>query len=81
VNIYVGNISPKISASQLRKAFAMYGKVDKVSLENRPREDSAFAFCFVEMPFENQASRAIRQLDGKMLGGNALTVKESGVSV
>jgi hypothetical protein len=33
------------------------------------------------MPFENQASRAIRQLDGKMLGGNALTVKESGVSV
>lgn len=59
----------------------MYGKVDKVSLENRPRENDAFTFCFVEMPFENQASRAIRQLDGKMLGGNALTVKESKVSV
>jgi RNA recognition motif-containing protein len=59
----------------------MYGKVDRVSLENRPRENDAFVFCFVEMPFENQASRAIKQLDGKKLGGNALTVKESKVSV
>ena len=81
MNIYVGNISPKISASQLRTAFEMYGKVDKVSLENRPRENDAFTFCFVEMPFENQASLAIKQLDGRKLGGNALTVKESGVSV
>ena len=81
MNIYVGNISSRISASQLRTAFEMYGKVDKVSLENKPRENDVYAFCFVVMPFENQASRAITQLDGKMLGGNALTVKESGVSV
>lgn len=81
MNIYVGNLSPKISPSQLRKAFEMYGKVDRVSLESRPRESDVYAFCFVVMPFENQASRAIKQLDGKMLGGNALTVKESGVSV
>jgi RNA recognition motif-containing protein len=81
VKIYVGNISPKISASQLRTAFEMYGKVDKVSLENKPRENDVYAFCFVEMPFENQASLAIKQLDGRKLGGNALTVKESGVSV
>ena len=80
MNIYVGNISSKISASQLRTAFEMYGKVDKVSLENRPSENDAFTFCFVVMPFENQASRAIKQLDGKKLGGNTLTVKESGVS-
>ena len=81
MNIYVGNISPKISASQLRTAFEMYGKVDKVSFGHRPRDTGAFTFCFVAMPFENQASRAIKQLDGKKLGGSALTVKESGVSV
>jgi len=81
MNIYVGNLSPKTSASQLRKAFEMYGKVDTVSLDNRPRDDDVYAFCFVAMPFENQASRAIKQMDGKKLGGNDLTVKESGVSV
>jgi RNA recognition motif-containing protein len=81
MNIYVGNLSPKISALKLRKAFEMYGKVDKVSLDNGPRDDEAHGFCFVEMPFEKQASRAIKQLNGKMVGGCVLTVKESGVSV
>jgi RNA recognition motif-containing protein len=81
VNVYVGNLSPKTSESQLRKAFEMYGKVDKVSLDNRPRDDDAYSFCFVEMPFDKQASRAIRTLNGKKLGGYALTIKESGVSV
>ncbi|MDH3892418.1 MAG: RNA-binding protein [candidate division Zixibacteria bacterium] len=81
MNIYVGNLSPKTSDQQLRKAFEMYGKVDKVSLDSKPRNDDAYGFCFVEMPFENQASRAIKQLHGKMMGGASLTVKESGVSI
>ena len=80
MNIYVGNLSPKTSELQVRKAFEMYGKVDKISLESKPRDDDAYGFCFVEMPFENQASRAIKQLHGKMLGGCTLTIKESGVS-
>ena len=80
MNIYVGNLSPKTSELQVRKAFEMYGKVDKISLDSEPRDDDAYGFCFVEMPFESQASRAIKQLHGKMLGGASLTVKESGVS-
>ena len=81
MNIYVGNISPKISASQLRREFEIYGRVDKVSLDKRPRSDKAYSFCFVVMPLENQASRAIKQLNGKMLGGYSLAVKESAVIV
>ena len=81
MNIYVGNLSPRTTESQLRKAFEMYGKVDSVSLDSRHRDDDAYGFCFVAMPFDNQASRAIKQLNGKQLGGCALTVKESGVSV
>jgi len=80
VNIYVGNLSPKTPEWQLRKAFEIYGKVDKITLDSKPREDDAYVFCFVEMPFDNQASRAIRELHGKMLGGSSLTVKESGVT-
>lgn len=79
MNIYVGNVSPKTTEWQLRKAFEMYGKVDKISIDEKPRDGDAFSFCFVEMPFDNQASRAITELDGKALDGSVMTVKESGV--
>ena len=81
MNIYVGNLSPKTSEWQLRKAFEMYGKVDKISVDEKPRDDDAYGFCFVEMPLDNQASRAIREPNGKELGGYALSIKESGVSI
>jgi len=80
VNIYVGNLSPKTSEWQLRKAFARYGKVGKISMNEPPCDGGAYSFCFIEMPFDNQASVAIRKLNGEKLGGSALTVKESGVS-
>ena len=80
MNIYVGNLSPGTSEGQLRKAFEMYGKVGKVTVHDRSLDRDAYSFCFVEMPFDNQASRAIKELHGKMLGGYPLTIKESGVS-
>jgi RNA recognition motif-containing protein len=81
MNIYVGNLSPKTSEWQLRQAFDRYGKVGTISIDEQPRDGNAYGFCFVEMPFDNQASMAIRELDGKKLGGYALTIRESGVSV
>jgi RNA recognition motif-containing protein len=81
VNIYVGNLSPKTSEWQLRKAFARYGKVGKIAMDEQPRDGDAYSFCFVEMPFDNQASVAIRELNGEKLGGYALTIKESGVGI
>ncbi len=58
----------------------MYGKVDKISLDSGPSDGDARGFCFVEMPFDNQASMAIRKLNGEKLGGYVLTIKENGVS-
>ncbi len=81
MNMYVGNLSPKTSERQLRKAFVRYGKVGKISMDRHLRDGDAYSFCFVEMPFDNQASVAIRELNGKKLGGFVLTIKESGVSV
>jgi len=80
VNIYVGNLSPGTSEHKLRKAFEMYGKVGKVTIDDRLPDRDSIGFCFVEMPFESQALRAIRELDGKILNGNSLVIKESGVS-
>lgn len=81
MNIYAGNLSPGTTRSQLRKAFERFGKVDAVSLSERPSEVASYGFCFVEMPFEEQASRAIGELDGSMLDGYKLSIRESGMGV
>ena len=77
MNLYVGNLSPKTSEYLLRKMFELYGKVDTISMNEKPLNDTEYRFCFVNMPFENQASYAIKGLDGKKLNGNVLSIKES----
>jgi RNA recognition motif-containing protein len=81
MNLYVGNVSPQTSELELRKAFAPFGDVGSISMDEHPPDSKAYNFCFVEMPFDNQAALAIRGLDGASLGGYTLTVRESGVSV
>lgn len=81
MNIYVGNLPPKSSEWQLRKLFDRYGKVGKISWEKQTDIPQLFKFCFVEMPFENQAVMAIKKLNGSLLSDCILEVKESGMSI
>jgi len=80
MNIYVGNLSPGTTERKLRTTFEMYGKVGKVTIDGQTPADEAFGFCFVEMPFDGQALRAIRELHGTMLSGKSLVIRESGIS-
>jgi len=81
VNIYVGNLSPKILKWHLRRMFRRYGAVGDISMEKRQSDGNPYNFCFLEMPIGDQASHAIRELNGKKLDGYLMTVKESGVSI
>ncbi|MHC4750671.1 MAG: RNA-binding protein [Planctomycetota bacterium] len=81
MNIYVGNLSPKTFKWQLRRMFRRYGAVGNISMHKRPSEGNPYNFCFVEMPIDDQAFHAIKELYGKKLGGYLLTIKESGVSI
>jgi RNA recognition motif-containing protein len=81
MKIYVGNLSPDTTEFQLRKAFERYGKVDLISMNGQPHKDSIYSFCFVNMPFVNQASQAIKKLNGKKLSGYILNIKESSFNI
>ena len=81
MNLYVGNISLKTSEYLLRKVFERYGKVDKISMNEKSIDEKDYRFCFVSMPFENQASYAIKMLNGKKINGNVLSIMESALSV
>ena len=81
MKLYVGNLSSKSSEYLVRKMFERYGKVDKISINDKPDKNTDYRFCFVSMPFDNQASYAIKALDGKKVNGNVLSIKESALSV
>jgi RNA recognition motif-containing protein len=77
MNIYVGNLPFDVTDAQLQAEFEAYGAVSKVSIvadrdTGRPR-----GFGFVEMSDDTQAKAAIDALNGKQIGGRALTVNEA----
>lgn len=72
--LFVGNLSFQTTENDLHDAFAAYGTVTEANLmmdrmTNRPR-----GFGFVTMASPEEAQSAIDGLNGRDLGGRALTV-------
>jgi RNA recognition motif-containing protein len=75
-SIYVGNIAFSTSEDEIRNLFSAYGEVVSVKFIN-DRETGRFrGFGFVEMD-ENSAAEAVRNLNGKEVGGRSLKVNEA----
>lgn len=77
MNIYVGNISRESTESEVRELFEQHGAVESVSLIKDKFTGQLKGFGFVEMPNDNEAKKAIKELDGQGLGGRPLTVNEA----
>ena len=76
-NLYVGNLSFDAAESDLRGLFEGVGKVSRCDMimdkfTNKPR-----GFAFVEMGSQEEANKAIEQLNGKDFMGRPLTVNEA----
>ena len=76
MKIFVENIPANASEQQMRKEFNKHGIVGDIKMNNNYLEDK-INFCFIDMPFENQAIIAVRELHGKTLDGHVLKIKES----
>ena len=72
--LFVGNLDFNVTENDLHDAFAAHGSVVEANLmmdraTGRPR-----GFGFVTMSSPEEAQKAIDALNGKQLGGRALTV-------
>jgi len=74
MNIYVGNLSYKVSEDELMQLFAQYGSVDKVSIIKDKFSGQSKGFGFVEMDNQSEAEDAIKQLNGSAMSGRNITV-------
>lgn len=76
-NLYVGNVSFDATEGDVLGLFEKYGKVVRCNLildkfTNRPR-----GFAFVEMSSQEEADKAVAELNGKEFLGRPLKVNEA----
>jgi cold-inducible RNA-binding protein len=74
-SIYVGNLSFQTTADELREMFSAYGEVTRAQVTTDRETGRSRGFGFVEM--SGGGPEAIAALNGKEVGGRALTVNEA----
>ena len=65
MNIYVGNLSYRLSDVELRTLFEEYGSVSSANIIKDKYSGQSKGFGFVEMDNEDEAKRAMETLNGK----------------
>ncbi len=76
-NLYVGNLSFKVTDEDLKTNFAEAGEVVSASVIKDKFTGQSKGFGFVEMKTEEGATQAIQKFNGGMLDGKAITVNEA----
>ena len=74
--IYVGNLSYQTTEGDLTNLFEQVGQVDSVNVITDRDTGRSKGFAFVEMGNED-ADKAITQLNGTEVNGRTLTVNEA----
>jgi cold-inducible RNA-binding protein len=75
--IYVGSLPYSATEDQLEELFGRYGQVNEVSIITDRYTGQAKGFAFVEMTNDNEALKAIDELNGSDMGGRTLVVNEA----
>ena len=76
-NLYVGNLSAKVSEDDLKSNFSKAGEVASVTIIRDKFTSQSRGFGFVEMVTEEGAKEAINQFNNGTLDGQAITVNEA----
>ena len=75
--LYVGNLPYDTGEQDLQALFGEAGTVESVSVMRDMATGRARGFAFVDMASEEDAQKAIEQLNNRELGGRNLTVNEA----
>jgi RNA recognition motif-containing protein len=77
MKLYVGNLSFDTSAQDLEDLFGKHGTVESTNIIEDRETGRSRGFGFVEMSSKEEAETAIKELDGKEVGGRALKINEA----
>jgi RNA recognition motif-containing protein len=77
MNIFVGSLPFSIEEADLRESFEAYGAVDSVKIITDKFTGRSKGFGFVEMSNDDEAQKAIDELNGATVQGRAIVVNKS----
>ena len=75
--LYVGNFPYETGETELQELFSRAGTVETVRVMRDMATGRARGFAFVEMSTDDEAQKAITELNDYQLGGRGLTVNEA----
>jgi cold-inducible RNA-binding protein len=75
--LYVGNLPYETGEAELQELFSRAGNVDSVKVMRDMATGRARGFAFVEMSSDDEAQKAISELNNYQVGGRGLTVNEA----
>ena len=76
MNIYVGNLNYRIRENDLKSVMEQFGEVDSIKVVKDRETGRSKGFAFVEMQ-DDDAKRAIEELNEKEFEGRQMVVKEA----
>jgi len=77
MNIYVGNLDYKVSENELEELFSEYGSVGSAKIITDRMSGRSKGFGFVEMEENDEAKKAIEELNGVSVGNRQINVNEA----
>ncbi|MDR2916622.1 MAG: RNA-binding protein [Tannerella sp.] len=77
MNIYVGNLNYRVRENDLKSVMEQFGAVDSVKVVKDRETGRSKGFAFVEMQNDDDAKRAIEELNEKEFEGRQMVVKEA----
>lgn len=75
--LFVGSLSWNVTDEQLGEFFGAAGKVESAKVITDRESGRSRGFGFVEMSSDDEAKKAIAELNGKELDGRPVTVNEA----
>ncbi len=77
MNIFVARLDYSVDESGLRELFEQYGEVESVKIIKDKFTGRSKGYGFVEMPNEDQALKAIEELNDTELNNRTIVVKKA----
>lgn len=75
--LFIGSLAYSINDTQLQEFFSQVGTVISAKVITDRYSGQSKGFGFVEMSTEEEAKKAMEELDGKPLAGRNILVKEA----
>ena len=77
MNIYIGNLHYNVNEEELKEIFKEYGEVMSVTIITDKYTGRSKGFGFIEMLIDEEASKAIDNLNGTELRGRKIIVNQA----